>query len=103
MVELRFTRVVFGVSSSPFLLNATIQHHLEQYSHLYPDLIQKLSRSIYVDDVVTGADDEEQALQLFVKSKDILKSGNFNLRKFCSINVGNVIGFYASSPRGCFK
>ena len=84
ITELRFTRVVFGVSSSPFLLNATIQHHLEQYLRTNPDLVHKLRRSFYVDDFVTGAADEEQAYQLFVRSKEIMKSGGFNLRKFSS-------------------
>ena len=86
LIQLRFTRVVFGVSSSPFLLNATVHHNLEQYKETQPDLVEKLSKATYVDDIVTGADDEEQVYRLFVRSKEILHGGGggFNLRKFCS-------------------
>ena len=79
---LRFTRVVFGVSASPFLLNATIKHHMEQYSTEYPELVSLFMRSIYVDDVSYGADDEDTAFELYMKSKEILAKGGFNLRKF---------------------
>ena len=48
---MRFTRVVFGVSASPFLLNATISYHLEKYRDDHPDLVNTLKQSIYVDDV----------------------------------------------------
>ncbi len=82
LIELRFTRVVFGVSSSPFLLNATIRHHLEKYEADYPELVGRLRRSLYVDDLASGAEDEEQAYQMFVTSKEILKKAGFNLRKF---------------------
>ena len=61
--DLRFTRVVFGVSSSPFLLNATIDHHLEKYVASHPNLVKTLRRSIYVDDEVTGADTENEAIK----------------------------------------
>ena len=81
---LRFTRVVFRVSSSPFLLNATIRHHLEKHSSLQPALVEKFSKSFYVDDIVTGASAEDQAYQIYQASKEILKEGGFNLRKFCS-------------------
>ena len=83
IAELRFTRVVFGVSSSPFLLNATIQHHVEQVQ-TEPAVARKLRRAFYVDDVVTGAKDEADAYQLYRASKEIMKIGGFNLRKFCS-------------------
>jgi len=63
LMEVRFARVVFGVSSSPFLLNATIRHHLEMYKATQPDLIKKLWRSLYVDDLASGAQDEEQAFK----------------------------------------
>ena len=70
------------MSSSPFLRNATIKHHVEKYTSLYPELVRDLLQSIYVDDIVFGADDEESAFDLYVKSKGLLKSGSFNLWKF---------------------
>ncbi|GBN48713.1 hypothetical protein AVEN_182932-1 [Araneus ventricosus] len=44
----RHCRIVFGVSSSPFLLNATIMHLLENCTEFY-DVLQKLKCSFYVD------------------------------------------------------
>jgi len=80
----RFTRVVFGVSSSPFLLNATIKHHVEKYRDSHPEFVNLIMRSIYVDDITYGASDEEAAFELYSKSKKVLAEGGFNLRKFVS-------------------
>ena len=78
----RFTRVVFGVVSSPFLLKSTIRHHLQTFSATHPELTGLLLRSMYVDDIVCGASNGEMAYQLFKGSKDLLGKGGFNLRKF---------------------
>lgn len=84
LVKLRFTRVTFGVSSSPFLLNATVNSHLEGYKSTKPGLIETLSHSIYVDDVVAGAESEEEAFRLYIDAKEVFSHGSFNLRKFLS-------------------
>ena len=78
----RFTLVVFGVSCSPFLLNATIKHHLEKYHSTEPDLVKLILRSIYVDDISYGADSDTDTYESYLKSKKILAEGGFNLRKF---------------------
>lgn len=80
--KLRFTRVVLGVSASPFLLNATINHHLQKYREEHPALVHTLMKSIYVDDVTFGADGENEAYNLYVLSKKIFAASGFNLRKF---------------------
>ena len=51
----RFTGVVFGMSSSPFLLNATVKYHLEQFD-LNEATVKCLLKSMYVDDIISGAD-----------------------------------------------
>ena len=84
IIPLCFIRVVFGVSSSPFLLNATISHHLKKHSSEVPETVAKISSSIYVNDIAYGADShtEDLAYQLYQESKSLLKSGGFNLKKF---------------------
>ncbi len=77
-----FTRVVFGVSSSPFLLNATIKHHLEGFKESHGPVVKRLLESTYVDDIVSGADTEEEAFEFYSQAKELFRRGGFNLRKF---------------------
>ncbi|GFS77842.1 integrase catalytic domain-containing protein [Trichonephila clavipes] len=50
----RHCRVVFGMSSSPYLLNASIMHLLENCNSECKEVAQKLKSSFYVDNCVTG-------------------------------------------------
>ena len=51
----RFCRVMFGVNSSPFLLNAALQHHISQYSS-DPEFVVNLLNSLYEDDLMFDFD-----------------------------------------------
>ena len=79
---LRFARVVFGVNCSPFLLNATIRHHMETYKTTDPVFVEKFLSSIYVDDISFGCDGVQPTYDLYQKAKSRLKEGGFCLRKF---------------------
>ena len=82
LVNLRFARAVFGVSSSPFLLNATINHHMGTYRDSDPAFVDKFRSSIYVDDVVLGWTDVESTYKLYLKSRIRLVEAGLKLRKF---------------------
>jgi len=52
LVVCRFCRVLFRAAPSPYLLNATIQHHLVKQDSDW--VSQDLQRLIYMDHVHTG-------------------------------------------------
>ena len=78
----RFCRVVFGVNCSPFLLNATLRHHLDSFSGVDQELVRKLKDSFYVDDLVSGEETEDRAFFLYRNAKEKLAVGGFKLRKW---------------------
>ena len=80
----RFNRVVFGVNCSPFLLNAVLRYHISLYKDTDPDLAENLTRSFYVDDLVSGSRDIEGGRNLFRAAKTCMGAGGFNLRKWKS-------------------
>ena len=87
LVEYRLCRVLFGVTSSPFLLSATIIHHANLYKDIDPDFVEKFLLSLHVDDLNACSTDIVEAYEFFCKSKERLKEASFNLRKFQSNSV----------------
>ena len=79
---LQFTHVVFGVSSSPFLLNPTVNHHMETYHQADSLFVDKFLSLIYVNDISFGANQVDSTYKLYLKSKLQLAKAGFNLRKF---------------------
>ena len=80
----RFLRVVFGLTSSPFLLNATIRHHLSKYVQFELDFVKKLLEDLYVDDTTSGTKSIEEGKEFYVKAKKRKKiaEAGFDLRKW---------------------
>ncbi|GFT61960.1 hypothetical protein NPIL_474151 [Nephila pilipes] len=67
---------MFGVNVSPFLLSATIKHHIEKYPEQYPAATEMLDTCLYVDDVIRGVDDISQALKISKDADTIMKNAS---------------------------
>ena len=82
----RYTSVFFGGTSSPFILNSTILHHLSQYEKDHDPVVQFVARDLeeklYCDNVLTGTDDEDTAIQYYNISRQVMKDADMNLRQW---------------------
>ena len=84
VVEYRFNRLVFGLRPSPSILGKTIAHHLSSYKQSEPEMFALLEKSLYVDDLLTGEENDEKGFRVYQKSKKLMAEGGFNLRKWNS-------------------
>ncbi|GFS85405.1 uncharacterized protein TNCV_2803201 [Trichonephila clavipes] len=91
-------QVVFGVSSSSFLLAVVLAHLLENVPADDTQLGSKLKFLFHVDNCVTGVNDIAQQ-EFILRSKQILSHGCFNLRNWGS----NVESKHISKSTGTTK
>ncbi|GBN23244.1 hypothetical protein AVEN_1015-1 [Araneus ventricosus] len=78
----RFTRVLFGINSSPLMLAATIKHHLRKYQGIYPETSVFLNNCIYVDDIIGGHQNTEDAYRTSTECMHIFREAGMTLHKW---------------------
>ena len=77
----RFRSVLFGSASSPFMLNAVLQTHLD--NHKTP-VTQDMKENLYVDNVITGCNTDTEALRYYQESRSVMAEAKFNLQSWAS-------------------
>ncbi|XP_036348071.1 uncharacterized protein LOC118757467, partial [Rhagoletis pomonella] len=103
ITEYRMARVTFGVASSPFLLAATIQTHIESCRDQYGVICDKLKASFYVDDLVLSLPNRKSADDLFQMANSIMGAANFNLRKWNTNDILLKASFPVAKRDECTK
>ena len=81
---LRFTRALFGLAPSPFLLGGVIEAHLDAWEEREPEIVAEHRRSLYVDDLLTGGQTTSHAQQRKEKAVQIFSDATFQLHKWHS-------------------
>ena len=77
----RFRAVLFGSVSSPFMLSATLDHHLNLYNS---PVARDMKSNLYVDNIISGCQSEQHILHYYAESRAIMSDAKFNLRSWAS-------------------
>ena len=80
-VTYRFKVVLFGSTSSPFMLHATLDYHLNSY---HSAVSRDMRNNLYVDNIISGCQSEEDVILYYKDAKHIMSEANFNLRSWAS-------------------
>ena len=73
----RFTRIPFGIISSPPLLGSTVKHHLESIG---TPVTEQAVDDIYFDNLIIGVNTTGDAIQFYSEIKQSFKEVSMNMR-----------------------
>ncbi|XP_028166029.1 uncharacterized protein LOC114356863 [Ostrinia furnacalis] len=82
--EFQLTTVTYGTKAAPFLALMTMQQLAKDEAHRYPEAAKALQNNLYMDDLLHGQHNLEDAENLKTQLIELCKAGGFNLRKWKS-------------------
>ena len=74
---LRFTRALFGLVCSTFLLGGVVERHLESWEGREPELVAEVRKSLYVHDLLSGKPTVAEAKELKEGTIKVFMKRNF--------------------------
>ena len=77
----RFKTVLFGAACSPFMLNAVLKFHLSKFD---TPVSKDMQQNLYVDNILSGGDTEDEVVKYYKESRDIMSKAKFNLRAWAT-------------------
>lgn len=76
--------VTYGTKPAPYLATRTLNQLASDEQETYPLAAKAVIEDTYMDDIITGADTEEEACELRRQLSQMLEKGGFRLRKWAS-------------------
>ncbi|UYV84839.1 hypothetical protein LAZ67_X003662 [Cordylochernes scorpioides] len=84
LITYRHKRVVFGITTSPYLLKATLSLHLDKAPEHLKITAEQLKSSFYVDNCLYSFQNVEETEKFVKESTELLFTACFNLRDWDS-------------------
>ena len=81
---LQFTRALFGLGPSPFLLGGVIEQRLDIWSHKQPEIVREIKKNLYRDDLISGGTTVSKAREKKNAATEIFADAAFELHKWHS-------------------
>lgn len=80
----RLSTVTYGTTPASFMATQCLVTLAEEFKNQYPEASRVIAKDFYMDDLMSGADSEEQCSILEQQISRILNSAKLPLRKWCS-------------------
>ncbi|XP_039448155.1 uncharacterized protein LOC120427363 [Culex pipiens pallens] len=81
---LELNTVTYGTASAPFLATRCLVEQVESVKGRFPAAAKIVIEDMYVDDMLSGASNEKEAVKLVLEVKKIMEEGGFPVKKWCS-------------------